>query len=764
MSIMKKVIETVAHVMPDRERDRLTDQHRYLGKPIDRLDGRVKVTGAALFSAEYSIEGLLHASLVYSTISKGVIKNIDTKAAEQTPGFLKVVTHLNAPDMKVPKPLSAQGEPSAGTTEVKILNTDVISWNGQPVAIVIADSEDRAEYAASLINVTYLAEPGMNSFEAAIGSAKKPKQILGEDPEVTKGDPDAVFKTASHRVDLRFTTPPYNHNAIEPHATIAVWDGDDKVTLYDTSQFTAGTANSLADIFGLKKENVQVISTFVGGGFGGKGGIWPYNQLAVLAARMTGRPIRLALTREGVFRIVGGRTPSQQRVAIASDPSGHISAFIHEGVTAQSTDNNFPEQFSFPPRHLYTMKAYRIGQQVCEVNRVANTFMRAPGESIGTFAVESAMDALSYELALDPVELRMRNEPEKDPVSGNEFSSRHMREAYSIGAAKFGWQNRPAAVGSQREGNWLIGQGVATGTYPMYRMVTAARVQINADGTALVGSSAQEMGMGTATVQTQHAAERPGLPMEKVHFEYGDSTLPWAGVAGGSSQTVSIALAVQQASEELLTQLLSLAQKDSNSVLKGATADDVRMVNEGIFVKGHPAIGETYTAILKRTGKNSVEVEHKTGAPLEMMKYSMHSYAAQFCEVRVQQQTGEVRISRWVGAFDVGRILNPKTALSQFRGGIIMGIGMALTEETMFDDRTGRIANPTLAEYHLPVQADVPPIDVVYTDIPDPYTPMGAHGIGEIGITGVAAAIANAIYHATGKRVTSLPITLDKLL
>ena len=507
-----------------------------------------------------------------------------------------------------------------------------------------------------------------------------------------------------------------------------------------------------------------MISTFVGGGFGSKGGLWGYNQLTVLAARMTGRPVRMAVTREGVFRIVGGRTPSQQRVAIAADDAGKISAFIHEGVTAQSTDNNFPEQFSFPPRHLYSMPAYRIGQDICEVNRVANTFMRAPGESIGTFAVESAMDALAYELGIDPIEFRMRNEPEKDPVSGNEFSSRHMREAYRLGAEKFGWQNRPAAVRSQREGDWLIGQGVATGTYPTYRFVTAARVRINAGGTALIESSAQEMGMGTETVQTQHAAELLGLPMDKVKFEYGNSTLPWAGVAGGSSQTVSIALAVQQASEKLLTELLALAQKDSNSVLKDAKAKHVRMANGGIFRKDQPSVGESYMTILQRAKKEFVQAEHKTGAPLEMMKYSMHSYAAQFCEVRVHEKTGEVRISRFVGAFDVGRILNPKMAVSQFRGGIIMGIGMALTEETMFDDRTGRITNATLAEYHLPVQADVPHIDIMYTDIPDPHTPMGAHGIGEIGITGVAAAVANAVYHATGKRVTSLPITLDKLL
>jgi xanthine dehydrogenase YagR molybdenum-binding subunit len=763
MSIEKKIVDPAAHVLRDQSRDRLAGQHRFVGQPIDRLDGRAKVTGTAPFSAEYPVKALVHAALAYSTISKGRIERIDASAAEQAPGVLKVITHLNAPVMKVPKPIALGDDPSAGATEVKILNTDQISWNGQPVAVVVANTQDRAEHAASLIRVTYVAEQAMNSFEAAIPGAKKPKHILGESPEVSKGDPDAVFKSATHRVDMKFTTPPYNHNAIEPHAAIAVWESDDRLTLYDASQFTVGTASSVAEIFGLKRENVRVISTFVGGGFGGKGSLWPYIQLAVVAARVVGRPVRIALTREGVFRIVGGRTPSQQCVAISSDASGRISSFIHQGVTAQSTDNDFPEQFSFPPRHLYAMPTYRIGQLVCEVNRVANTFMRAPGESIGTFAVESAMDALSYQAGLDPIEFRMRNEPEKDPVSGNPFSGRHMREAYSLGAEKFGWKNRPATIRSQRDGAWLIGQGVATGTYPMYRMVTAARVRINVDGTAVVASSAQEMGMGTATVQTQYAAELLGLPMEKVRFDYGDSTLPWASVAGGSSQTVSIALAVQQASEKLVAELLSLAQKEPTSVLKGAETGDVHL-NGGVFRKEQPAVGETFSAILKRAKKDFVQAEHKTGPPVEIMQHSMHSYAAQFCEVRVHEQTGELRLSRWVGAFDTGRILNPKTAISQFRGGIIMGIGMALTEETMFDDRTGRIMNPTLAEHHLPVQADVPHIDVVYTDIPDPLTPMGARGIGEIGITGVAAAIANAVYHATGKRVTSLPITLDKLL
>ncbi len=764
MSIVRKIVEVVAQVMPDRESDKLIGQQSILGQPISRLDGRDKVSGLAKFTADYPVDGLVHAAIAFSSISKGTITAIDTSAAERAPGVLSVITHLNAPKMKVPKPFAVGDNPSSGTTLVKLLNTDRISWNGQPVAIVVAESHEEAEHAASLIVVTYSSEPGANSFEESIPHATEPNEIMGEAAAVRKGDADAVFQSASHRVDLTFTTPPYNHNAIELHAAVAVWDGDEKLTLYDTSQFTAGTAASIAEVFGLKRENVRVLSPFVGGGFGGKGGLWPYSQLCVLAARVTGRPVRLILTRAGVFRIVGGRTPSQQRVAIAAEPSGKFSALIHEGVTAQSTGNHFPEQFSFPPRHMYGMGSYRIAQGITEINRVANTFMRAPGESIGTFAVESAIDALSYQLGMDPIELRVRNEPDRDPVSDHPFSSRHLLETYRLGAEKFNWNRRPAAVASQRDGNWFIGQGVATGTYPVYRMVTAARVRIDADGTALVQSSCQEMGMGTETVQTQHAAERLALPMGKVRYEYGDSTLPSASVAGGSSQTISVALAVHEATDKLIKQLLSLAQKDTESALAGAKLEDIEIAREGLFRKDRPHKGESYVAILKRAGKEFIEAESKTGAPIETLKYSMHSYAAQFCEARVNGLTGEVRLSRWVGAFDCGRILNPKTAVSQFRGGIVMGIGMALTEATMFDDRSGRIMNASLSEYHVPVQADVPDIDIVYTNIPDPHTPVGAHGVGEIGITGVAAAVANAIYHATGKRITSLPITLEKLL
>lgn len=763
MSLVTKLAGLVAQVMPDRAPDALADAHLTIGRPFDRLDGAAKVTGAATFSAEYELDGLVHAALVHSTIAKGRILRIDATEALACAGVIEVLTHLNAPKMKDP-PLTdgAGGGDNAGSS-APVLNTERIFWNGQPVAVVVADTLERAEHAASRVRVEYAGEPAAVSFDAAKPGAEKPKQVMGDDTDVVKGDAEAALAAAAFKVDQHYRTPRHNHNAIEPHATIAVWAGE-RLTVYEPTQYVRGVAASLQKMFSLDKDQVKVLSPYVGGGFGGKGSMWSHVQLCVLAARVVGRPVKLALTREGVFRLVGGRTPSEQRVALAADASGSLSALIHTGVTATSSTNDYPEQFSFPVRHLYAADNLLIGQRVVRLDTTPNTYMRAPGESIGSFALESAMDELSYALGIDPVELRLRNEPARDPAKGTEFSSRHLPQAFRLGAEKFGWSQRAREVGATRDGDWAIGQGVASAFYPVYRLPAAARVTLRSDGTALVQTSAQEMGMGTATAQTQHAAERLGLSMGKVRFEYGDSDLPPSNQAGGSSQTISVALAVQLACEKLHKDLLALARKDADSPLAGADIESVAARDEGLFRKEPGGAGSTYQAILQRADKGSLAAEAKTGPALETLKYSMGSYGAQFCEVRVNTVSGEVRVSRWVGAFDAGRIINPKLAHSQFAGGIIMGIGMALTEETFFDERAGRVMNPSLAEYHVPVNADVPAIETCWLDIPDPHTPIGAHGIGEIGITGAAAAIANAVYHATGKRIRELPITLDKLL
>ena len=762
MSLMGKAMETVSKLMPDRPEDTLISSHSAIGKPIRGIDGPIKVTGGASFAAEHPLPGLVYASLACSTAAKATILSIDTITAAQAPGVLLILTHENAPKLKKPPEFSQSGGADASGTTAEVLNTTHISWNGQPIAVVVAETQDQAEYTASLITATYETVAADLSFDAKRGVAEAPKIIMGEDASVSHGDAEAALASAPFAVDETYTTPMHSQNAIEPHATTAQWV-DEKLRVYDATQFLHGTASSLAKMLSMDKKDVEVLAPFVGGGFGGKVAMWPHVQLCAVASKCVSRPVRLVLTREQVFQTVGGRTPSEQRLALGADADGKLTSLIHTGVTAMSFDNTFPEQFTFPSRHLYSMPTYLIGQKALRLNMPANTFMRAPGDSIGTFALESAMDELAWKLQMDPIELRRRNEPERDPTKDTEFSSRHLLEAFELGASKFGWNQQRTPPRSQQEGEWLIGYGMASAYYPAIRLPTAARVRISKDGTALIQTSAQEIGVGTATAQTQHASDLFGLPMEKIYFEYGDTAFPAANQAGGSSQTISIALAVQTAFTKLTERLLKLAHSIDKSPLQHTKLESARATQEGLFdASSHE--GMTYAAMLTAAGKEFVEAEADAAMPFEMMKYSMQSFGAHFCEIRVNAITGETRVHRWVAAFDTGRIVNPKTSTSQFRGGIIMGLGAALMEESHFDERSGRIANTSLAEYHVPVNADVPNIETYFLDIPDPHTPMGAHGVGEIGITGVAAAVANAIFHATGKRVRDLPITLDKVL
>ena len=763
MSIMQKIMETVVQFMPDQEPDSLLRKHGYIGAPVSRVDGALKVKGEASFAAEFKLENIAYAALCHSTIAKGKITKIDATQARNAAGVLAIITHENAPRMKNPQTFDPGGRSrGSAASDLPIMQDADVYWDGQPIAVVVAETQDQAEHAASLIAVEYETQKPDVSFDALKPEAKRPTNVLGEPAQIKLGDAEEELNKAEFKVDHIYKTPRHNHNAIEPHATIAAWDENENLLVYEPSQYVYGMKNTLAGMFQLKLEQVRVISPYVGGGFGSKGNMWFNTPLCAAAAKTVGRPVKLALSREAVFRIVGGRTTSQQRVALGARADGKFVALIHTGTTATTKHNNFPEQFTFPARHLYHADSILLDQKIVHLDTVANTFMRAPGESIGSFALESAIDELAQALKIDPVELRKINEPATDPTKNTQFSSRDLVEAYQRGAEKFGWKNQPPL--SQRDGKWLIGQGVATAYYPVYRRPARARVRLSADGTATISAAAHEMGMGTATVQIQHAAERLGLPLNKVQFEYGDSDLPESPVAGGSNQTVSIAASVTAAVEKAHRELLALAGDDFDSPLADVRYEQIEARDGGLFSKRDPAKGETYSSILKRIGQDFIEAEAAAPAPLELIKYSMGSYGAQFCEVRVNAESGETRVSRWLASFDTGRILNPKTAASQFRGGIIMGIGMALTEETLFDERTGRIVNPSLAEYHVPVNLDIPAIEIIYNDIPDEHTPLGAHGVGEIGITGAAAAVANAVFNATGKRLRDLPLTPDKLL
>ena len=765
MSIVKSLVETVAKYMPDNERDPLLDHNGFLGQPLDRVDGELKVKGEARFTAEFQIASVVHATLLYSTIAKGKVSKINTDKAKQAGGVLEVFTYKNMPAMAAP-PLVDMTDLKKGmaASDLPILQDSSVHWDGQPIAVVVAETLEQAEHAASLVEVEYRTATAAVSFDLAKADALVPSDVMGEPAEIKIGNFNKGMLDADVRVDQVYLTPRYNHNAIEPHATIAFWSGDSLAVL-ESSQSVYTTAASLALIFKLKPGNVRVVAPFVGGGFGGKGGLWNHTPLCAAAAKALKRSVKLSLSREGVYRTVGGRTIAEQRIALGAKRDGTLTALMHTGLTATTEHGRYAEQCTFPARHLYSSPNIQIEQKIVYLDTIANTWMRAPGESIGTFALESAMDELAYALRMDPMELRAVNEPAKDPTKESEFSSRLLTQAYRRGAEKFGWNTRKPEPRSQREGKWLVGQGVATAYYPFFRFPIKAKLCIHADGRAVVQTPAAEMGMGTATVQIQHAADRLGLPVESVSFHYGDSKLADTPVmAGGSNQTASIFGAVQTAVEAAHKELLILAHKDPGSPLSKARYEDVEVRESGLYLKGDKSSGQTYAEILRGARQDFVEVEEESGAPMELMKYSMASYGAQFCEARVHEETGEVRISRWVCALDCGRVVNPKTATSQIRGGIIMGIGMALMEETLFDERRGRIMNPSLSAYHVPVNLDIPEIEVEFLNIPDEHAPFGARGIGEIGITGTAAAIANAVYHATGKRIRDLPITLDKLL
>jgi xanthine dehydrogenase YagR molybdenum-binding subunit len=760
--VMKKAVELAPDAwMPGGKSDPLIERRDgYIGTPVSRLDGALKVTGRAPFAAEFPLENMAYAALVYSSVPKGRIATLDTGAAEAAPGTVLVMTHKNAPKMQ-PMPLFMSAEKAAAGEGLAVFQDDLVHYNGQPVALVLAESQEQADHAASLVRVTYLTEAAVTSLGAARARGSEPGSFMGQPLKREVGDAERALADATYKVDLTYRTPRYNHNAIEPHAATVAWEGD-TLRIHDATQAVAHTAWSMAQVFGLKQEQVHVSSPFVGGAFGGKA-MWRHQVLAAAASRLAGRPVRIALSREGVYRIVGGRTLTEQRVAIGAAADGRFDAMIHTGLVAMTPHNNFPEPFVLATQTLYAAGSFKLDVETVRMEGVPNTFMRAPGEAVGTFALECAVDELATLMDTDPIALRIRNEPDKAPLEGTAFSSRHLVEAWRMGAERFGWSARHERPRMRQEGEWLVGLGCASATYPYHRMPGgAARITLTRDGRAHVEFAAHEMGMGTSTTHAMVAAERLGLALDEVSIGYGDSTLPGLILAGGSQQTASVGHAVIEAQRALVKELLKLADKESP--LHGLDPAQVAARDGGLCKVDEPQRYASYAALLEGAGRDAIRAEGSAPAPLEAMHWSMHSFGAVFCEARVNVVTGEPRVTRLLGAFDCGRIINPKTAASQFRGGMIMGLGMALMEETRCDERNGRIMNPSLGEYHLPVHLDVPQIEVLWTDIADPHAPMGARGIGEIGITGTSAAVANAVYNACGVRVRDLPVTLDKLV
>jgi xanthine dehydrogenase YagR molybdenum-binding subunit len=746
-----------------------------LGRPVDRVDGPAKTTGGARYSAEYPYPNLAHAALVCSTVARARITDIDTSAADALSGVVAILTHRNAPTLRPPQKQNMVNLATlAPGSSVNYLNTDEVHWNGQPVAVVVAETRDAALAAAAAVRVTYHELPSTTDFEAARPDATPQKGglIPGDG---RKGDADAALAKAPVSVDLRFTTPAQNHNAIEPHSTTACWQ-DGTLTVHDGAQDIDWVRRHLAHRFALPPAKVRVLAPFVGGAFGGKANVWAGTILAALATRATGRPVRLMLTREDVYRTVGGRTPATQRVALGATSDGRLTALVHTSVAQLGRTGGHEEQIVSASRHLYAAENIYLQQHQVRLDALPNASMRAPGEAIGVYALEAAMDELAYKLDLDPIELRMRNEPERNPLDGKRFAHRRLREAYAIGAERFGWAARTPEPGSMRDGRWLVGMGVASAYHPAWWLMANVSVRLSADGSVLVRCAFHEMGMGTATAQAQITAHELGVPVESVRVEYGDSDLPVGPGAGGSTQTATIAGSLAAACAKLRREVFALARRSAGSPLRGQRFDSLRARDGGLFAGSR---GETYATVLARAGRSHVDAAVGSDSRLGLLagqarfmtryfrenrRWIKAAAGAQFCEVRVDPDTGEVRVSRWVGVFDIGRVINAKTAASQLRGGIVMGLGLALGEETLVDPPTGRILNADLREYHVPVHADVPHIDVTCVDDPDPTMPLGVLGAGEVGITGVGGAVANAVFHATGRRIHDLPITLDRLL
>ncbi|MEH1842422.1 MAG: xanthine dehydrogenase family protein molybdopterin-binding subunit [Nostoc sp.] len=733
------------------------DTNTVIGKPLNRVDGHLKVTGGARYAAEFPVAKMTYGVTIQSTIAKGKIAKIDTKAAEQVPGVLAVITHLNAP--------KASGEKGGGR-KLQVLQDNVVLYSGQHIGIVVADTFERAMYAASLVKVRYDEEKPTINMPENLAKAYLPKGKIPreESPDSAHGNVNQGLRAAAVRVEQTYTTPIENHNPMEPHATTAVWQGD-QLLLYDATQGIFQAQQKVAGVLGIEPEKVRVMSYFVGGGFGCKGSAWSHVPLAAMAARQVNRPVKLVLGRIQMYGPVGFRPETIQQVALGATREGKLTALRHAGISQTSTFDEFIEPVGKSARMIYASPNIETSHRLVQLDEGTPTFMRAPGESSGSFALESAMDELAYALNIDPIELRLRNHADVDPSKGLPWSSKSLIQCYRLGAEKFGWQKRNPKPRSMRDGNYLIGWGMATATYPTNRSPASAIARIMADGTAVVESGSQDIGTGTYTVMTQVAAEALGLPVDKVRFELGDTKMPETPVSGGSQTAASVSSSVHLAGNQARSQLLQLALADRKSPLYSSNAEDVIAENGSFFLKNKSSATETYEAILARHGMKMIEARADAKLGEEQKKFSMHAFGAQFAEVRVEPDLGEVRISRWVGTFGVGRILNAKTANSQLIGGIIYGIGMALMEHTVTDPNLGRVVNHDLAEYHVPVNADVPDIQVLFVDERDPYiNPLGVKGIGEIGITGTAAAIANAVYHATGKRVRDLPITLDKLL
>jgi xanthine dehydrogenase YagR molybdenum-binding subunit len=738
-----------------------------VGQQVNRVDGPLKVTGTARYSGEITLPGLAYAQIVGAEVASGRI-TIDTSQAERAPGVAGILTHHNTPKVnRVPLVPSLLGGPAAGETFFP-MQDDVIHYAGQPVAVLVADTLEQAQYAATLVRVSYAETPAVTTIDQGRDDAYEPERIFGGliPGSVRRGNVQDGLAAAELRVDATFRFAANHHNPIEALTTMAAWDGD-QLTLYDSCQGIKAVQMTVAALLGLSLSKVRVLTRYVGGAFGCKAMVWPHVTLTALAAQHVRRPVRLTLPRGQMFTSCGHREEQEQHIQLGATSAGKLTAIRHHKISVTSPFDDWAEPAFGVASQLYASPAFEGVHRLVRGNTMTPTFTRGPGEAAGVFTLECAMDELASQLQVDPVELRLRNLAEADPNTGNPWSSSGLRECLRRGASRIGWAQRNPAPRSERDGNWLIGTGMAAAAYPVafFMRTQRARAHLYADGTAVVQTSAQEFGTGMTTVLTQVAADALGIGLGDTCVEFGDTDYPATGSPVGSNGAMMVSAAVYNAGIAVRDQLIALAVGDAQSPLHGADPAAVTVADGRMNLADDPGTGETYAAVMGRHRMNDAEAIGSWDPPPPDTPYGLLTFGAQFAKVAVDADLGIIRVRHLVGAFAPGRVLNPKTARSQLMGGMLWGMSQALLEGTHMDTRHGRWANASLGDYLVPVNADTPDVDVELIEVADQVTgPLGVKGVGEIGQVGSSAAIANAVYHATGYRVRELPIAVEHLL
>jgi xanthine dehydrogenase YagR molybdenum-binding subunit len=732
-----------------------------IGKPLARVDGRAKVTGSARYAADFNQRGQVYAVVVSATVGLGRITGIDTPAVSSMPGVLAVISHLNPPTLAY-EPHKCPIDPAIGE-RLHVLQDDRVHFYGQPVAVVVAETLDQAERAAAALGVIYEADQPVVDPSNPMARTIVPEAAHIE-ADKERGDADGALASAPVGVDATYEMERENHNPIEPHATVAAWNGD-RLTLWSKSQFVVNEQAEIAAVFGIPVENVQVICPFIGGAFGTSLRTWPHVTLAACAAREVGRPVKLVLTRKQMFFTTGHRPRTMQRVALGATADGRLTSLIHEGTGETSRYEQFVEALTAVSGFMYSCPNVRTRYRLLTLDTSSPNHMRGPGEASGVFALECAMDELSYALGMDPIELRRRNEPQIDEDKGKPFSSRSLIKCYDIAAQRFGWSLRDPKPRSMRDGRLLIGMGVASASYPCIHSPSSARVRLLVGGIAEVEAAASDMGPGTYTSMTQVAAETLGLPVQQVRFSLGRSDFPRTPPHGGSQTMASVGSAIRASCLAVQEVAARRAVADQRSPVFGAPLDGVEW-NEGrLRRRGDASPGQPYGDIVASAGE-PIETGASSQRDSQVARsYSMHAFGSVFAEIAIDPDVGTIKVRRALGAYGAGRIVNPRLATSQCIGGMVGGIGMALMERTVLDPRDGRPVNAHMADYLVPVNLDVQRMEAHFVEEEDPYVnSLGVKGLGEIALVGMAPAIANAVFHATGKRVRNLPIRIENVL